>query len=143
MYIITETNYEQIPLNRTLVESDIKKDVDRTFPDHKYFEKSEFGYYGQFALLRVLGQFASAYSEVGYCQGMNFIAAFILLVSGGNEVESFCMLEAIIYHFNIRNFYTENMPELKKYLAEFDCLFQKNYKLLYIHFKENEIHEDM
>lgn len=141
--IISEKQYKHIPLDRVMTHSVIKKDVNRTFPEHKYFDKKYCGYFGQYALLRVLSKFASAYPEIGYCQGMNFIAGLILIVSGGNEIESFCMLEAIIFHFNIGQFFSEDMPELKKALEDFDISFQKSMKQLYWHFKYNEIYEDM
>ena len=141
--IISEINYKNIPLSDIELNEIIKKDINRTFPEHKFFDISFYGYYGQYSLYRILGKFASAYSEVGYCQGMNFIVGFLLIVSGGNEIECYCMLEAIIFHFNIRRFYTEEMLELKKYLEEFNGLFQKNLKHLYWHFKINEITEDM
>ena len=140
---ITEKDYNSIPLNDNLAEHDIKKDINRTFPELTYFDREKYGFYGQFALMRVLGKFATAYPDIGYCQGMNFVVGLLLLVSGGNEAETFCMLEAIICHFKIREFYTENMPELKKTLTEFDNHFQSSLKQLYFHFRENEIFEDM
>ena len=140
---ITEEDYKSIPLDDSLVEKVIKKDISRTFPELAYFDREKYGFYGQFALMRVLGKFATAYPDVSYCQGMNFVVGLLLLVSGGNETEAFCMLEAIIYHFNLKQFYTENMPELKKTLTEFDLCFQDSFKQLYFHFKDNEISEDM
>lgn len=143
LVIISEKRYRNIPLDRQMIDSVIIKDVHRTFPEHKYFDKKFFGYYGQYALLRVLAKFSSAYPDVGYCQGMNFVVGFMLIVSGGNEIECFCMLEAIIYHFNIGKFFSEGMPELKKALGDFDINFQKSMNTLYWHFKDNEVYEDM
>lgn len=141
--LLSEEKYKSIPLDRNLMGDVIKKDVDRTFPDHKYFDKQEYGYIGQFALLRILCKFSTLYFNVGYCQGMNFIAGFLLIVSGGREIESFCMLEAIIYHFKIDDFYTEHMVGLKNSLIEFNELFQRDLKNLYWHFRDNDISDDM
>ena len=141
--VISSFDYEHIQLDKKITENVIIKDIDRTFPEHNYFNKEKFGYYGQFSLMRVLGKFATAYPEISYCQGMNFIVGLLLMVSGGNEVESFCMLDAILYQFNIKEFFTENMPELKRFLVEFDSIFQSNCRLLYMHFMKNEISEDM
>lgn len=140
---LTENEYKYIPVDKEIVETVIKKDIDRTFPDRNYFDKNSFGFHGQFALLRVLGKFATICTEISYCQGMNFIVGLLLMVSGGNETESFGMLEAIIHHFNIKGFYTENMPELKRSLMEFDIAFQSSMRNLYMHFKKQGIFEDM
>lgn len=143
LFVIPETEYKSIPYDNLDINSVIKKDVNRTFPEHKYFDKERFGFYGQFALMRVLGKFARSYPEIEYCQGMNFIVGFLLMISGGDEIETFSMIEAVIHHFGIKTFYTENMPGLKSSLLEFEVLFQKNSKALYWHFRENEIYEDM
>lgn len=39
----------------------------------------------------------SVYNEkVGYCQSMNFIVGFILLLSGGNEVDTFWFFSSLL-----------------------------------------------
>jgi hypothetical protein len=48
------------------------------------------------ALLNVLSAYSIANKEVGYCQSMNFIAGFLLMVSGGEEVESFWVLSGLL-----------------------------------------------
>ena len=93
--------------------SEIEKDVDRTFPEHVYFDKDYYGYIGQFSLSRVLCRFSANNPEIGYCQGVNFIAGFLLMVSGGHEIETYCMLEAVIHRFQIKNFYSEEMLGIK------------------------------
>ena len=141
--VISFSDYTSIPPDLGPLYQVIKKDIDRTFPNHFYFDKEYFGLIGQFALLRVLSKFSSAYPQVGYCQGMNFIAGFLLLVSGGNEIESFSMLEAVIYHFSLKDFFTEGMSQLKKTLTEFDSLFARNLKQLHWHFKVQDLSEDL
>ena len=141
--VISFSDYVSIPPDLGALHQVIKKDIDRTFPNHYYFDKEYFGLMGQFALLRVLSKFASSYPQVGYCQGMNFIAGFLLLVSGGNEIETFSMLEAVIYHFSLKDFFTEGMVQLKKTLADFDSLFAKSLKQLYWHFKVQDLSEDL
>ena len=64
---------------------DIFKDIDRTFPEHPYFNRSEFGSFGQGQLKNVLEAYSIANPNVGYCQSMNFMAGFILMVSGADE----------------------------------------------------------
>jgi Rab-GTPase-TBC domain len=141
--VISQKNYESISLDMDTVSSDIIKDLDRTFPNHKYFDKEYYGYYGQFSLMRVLGKFAWTNPDIKYCQGMNFLAGYLLIVSGGKEIETFCMLESLLHNFKLKKFYSSEMSDLKKSLASFDVQFQRSLKQLYWHFKINEISEDM
>ena len=54
----------------------INKDVERTFPGHPQFESRG----GIEALRRVLLAFSVHNPEVGYCQSINFLAGFLLLL---------------------------------------------------------------
>ena len=51
------------------------QDLPRTFPGHRWVEGEE----GQEALRRVLVALSLHCKEVGYCQGLNFLAAMLLL----------------------------------------------------------------
>ncbi|OMJ81290.1 hypothetical protein SteCoe_18284 [Stentor coeruleus] len=135
-------DYMSIPMTNDYAH-DIYKDLDRTFPEHKYFNKSELGYYGQIALKRILNKFAHKYGKIGYCQGMNFITGFLLMVSGGKEVEVFAFLEAFYIKYTLEDFYTEDMKGLKHFLWIFDKTFESKFCKLYWHFKNEDISEDM
>lgn len=67
----------------------IDKDLNRTFPTHPYFAITQNGGVGQKALRNILQAYCVYNEKVGYCQSMNFIAGFILMVSGSREKESF------------------------------------------------------
>ncbi|CAE8599971.1 unnamed protein product, partial [Polarella glacialis] len=54
----------------------IEIDISRTFPDMPLFDKEQ-----QESLLRILHAYANLNPEVGYCQGMNFVAGLLLMVS--------------------------------------------------------------
>lgn len=54
----------------------IERDVDRTFPRHIIFIENNGS--GQCALRRILHAYAALDPEVGYCQGMGFIAGLLL-----------------------------------------------------------------
>ena len=58
-------------------EAIIKKDIFRTFPAHDYFK--EVGGVGQDTLLNISKAYAVYDSDVGYYQGLTFIAASLLL----------------------------------------------------------------
>ena len=49
----------------------------RTFPQHDYF-KSQLGA-GQLALFNILKAYSLVDSEVGYCQGLGFVAGILLM----------------------------------------------------------------
>lgn len=68
----------------------IEKDLPRTFPGHAIY-RHELGIE---ALRRVLIAFSWSNSFVGYCQSMNFIAGFLLLVL--DEEDSFWMLKHLV-----------------------------------------------
>eukprot|EP01039_Chlorochromonas_danica_P013685 gene13685-15873_t len=59
------------------VKDDIEKDVDRTFPEHVYFENAGRG---EAVLRRVLQAFAIHNPDIGYCQSLNFVAGMILIL---------------------------------------------------------------
>ena len=55
----------------------IKKDIDRTFPNHLHFEDPEAQ--GKQPLFNILKAYSLIDKEVGYCQGLSFLAAALLL----------------------------------------------------------------
>jgi hypothetical protein len=122
------------------VDVQIKKDLNRTLSEIYDINPNDT----QNHLYRVLRTFSSIDKTVGYCQGMNFIAGFLLLISDFNEVDSFYMMlnlfsETFSDNFGIRGFFTEDFPLLNAYLYVFDHYFEKEFPLLFNHFKELEI----
>jgi len=51
--------------------------VGRTFPSHPYF-KSQLGA-GQLSLFNILKAYSLVDTEVGYCQGLAFVAGILLM----------------------------------------------------------------
>ena len=66
-------------------------DVPRTFPDIKSFDEEQ-----QQRLKRVLNAYAGSNPEIGYCQGMNYVAGLLLLVSDNEALEK--KKKSIIYY---------------------------------------------
>jgi hypothetical protein len=77
--------------------------------------------------------------DVGYCQSLNFVAAFMLLISGGNEIEVFYMLCEIVDKFHLDGVYKEGMPYLPTLLSTFNRVFEIKMPMLYEHFQEEMI----
>uniref|UniRef100_A0A1D2AGT9 Rab-GAP TBC domain-containing protein n=1 Tax=Auxenochlorella protothecoides TaxID=3075 RepID=A0A1D2AGT9_AUXPR len=70
----------------------IELDAPRTFPQNGWVQ----GQQGQAALTRVLCAFAMHSPEVGYCQGMNYIAALLLLALECDQEAAFWVLASLI-----------------------------------------------
>jgi hypothetical protein len=126
------------------IDNQIKKDLNRTFSEIYEINPNDT----QNHLYRLLRAFSSIDKAVSYCQGMNFIAGFLLLISDFNEVDSFYMLinlfsETFTGKFGIRGFFTDDFPLLKAYIYVFDHCFQKFFPKLFTHFKELEIPDEV
>eukprot|EP00808_Paulinella_micropora_P004590 g30733.t1 len=73
----------------------IQKDVSRTFPRHILFLENKKGRsIGKEALYNVLNSYAIFDPEVGYCQGMGFIAGMLLMYMG--EEDAFWLLHRLV-----------------------------------------------
>lgn len=53
----------------------IRRDVDRTYPDHEFFRNQD----GQESLFNVMKAYSIHDPEVGYCQGSAFICGLLLI----------------------------------------------------------------
>ena len=65
-------------------ENIIQRDIHRTFPAHDYFKR--VGSQGQDSLYRISKAYSVYDQEVGYCQGLSFLAAALLLHVSGTEL---------------------------------------------------------
>lgn len=70
-------NYRLLITKESNCENVIQRDIARTFPAHDFFK--EAGGLGQDSLYRVSKAYAVYDTEVGYCQGLSFLAATLLL----------------------------------------------------------------
>jgi len=78
----------------------IKLDIPRTFSTHILFREGN----GKGQLLNILTAYSIFNPEVGYCQGMNFVCA-CLLINNLSEEEAFWMLVGIMENFQ-ENYYS-------------------------------------
>lgn len=90
-----------------IIEISIEKDLDRTYPDLAYFQGD-----GRRSLEELLKVFALSESEIGYVQGLNFVAGLCLLVMNGDSPKAYCLLKRLVRGLNLRGLYTENLPKL-------------------------------
>jgi hypothetical protein len=87
---------------------DIDKDVPRTFPGMKKFNAEA----GKASLRNVLRAYATYDAEVGYCQGMNFLAG-LLLMWLADEADAFGALVEIMHERGFRAYYLKSMSLLQ------------------------------
>ncbi|KAJ7964750.1 TBC1 domain family member 2A [Quillaja saponaria] len=82
----------------------IDHDLPRTFPGHPWLDTPE----GHAALRRVLVAYSFRDSDVGYCQGLNYVAALLLLVMKTEE-DAFWMLSVLLENVLVNDCYTTNL----------------------------------
>jgi hypothetical protein len=126
------------------VDIQIKKDLNRTLSDEPSFSMTET----QACLYRLLKAFANLDPEVAYCQGMNFIFGFLLLLSDFKETDTLYLIMALFSStftnkFNLRGFYLNNFPLLKLYLKIFDYYFERRIPNLKKHFTDLDIPDEI
>uniref|UniRef100_A0A8C6QTU5 Growth hormone-regulated TBC protein 1 n=1 Tax=Nannospalax galili TaxID=1026970 RepID=A0A8C6QTU5_NANGA len=85
-------------------------DLNRTFPDNVRFRKTAEPCL-QKTLYNVLLAYGLHNRGVGYCQGMNFIAGYLILITK-NEEESFWLLDALVGRI-LPDYYSPAMLGLK------------------------------
>ena len=101
----------------------IEKDIYRTFPTHCLFRSRGVGC----AMLRsVLRVYACFDPEVGYCQGMNFIAGFLLLQFSPQD--AFCCLCALFHdpRWNLRKVFQQGFPLVAQLNKSFEKILRKH-----------------
>ncbi|XP_011505946.1 PREDICTED: growth hormone-regulated TBC protein 1-A [Ceratosolen solmsi marchali] len=92
----------------------IKTDLPRTFPDNIFFNNTDRH---QRQLFNILLAFAHHNRQVGYCQGLNYIAGLLLLVTKSEET-AFWLLKVLIERI-LPEYYT---PTMKGLITDIDVL---------------------
>lgn len=121
----------------TTIKEMIVRDIDRTFP---YSEYSQMSINYPDHLFNLLKAFANIDKQIGYCQGMNFIVAFLLILSEWNERDAFFLLIALFSNtfkdkpYSLRGFFIEGFPLLLYFNHLFSIAFEKHLPKLNSHF---------
>ncbi|XP_054709766.1 TBC1 domain family member 1-like [Uloborus diversus] len=113
----------------------ISCDIGRTFPDHPFFKQTLGS--GQLALYNVLKAYSLSDTEVGYCQGLGFIAGIFLLHM--KEFHAFSMMRFIMFNLGIRRLYKEELVAFQVQMYQLSRLLHDNHKDLYDHFDKFDI----
>ena len=116
---------------------EIKRDVNRTF----YTDKFKSGN-GKLFLINILSALAFIRPEIGYCQGMNFIAgALIDLIE--EEEKVFWIFLSFIDNIDMNLLYLKNMPDYSIRLFQLNYFIKLYFPELFNHFKKNQITPDL
>lgn len=111
----------------------IDNDLPRTSPGHKWLDTAE----GQASLRRVLVGYSFRDSEVGYCQGLNYVAALLLLVMETEE-EAFWMLAVLLENVLVNDCYTKDLSGCHVEHRTFRQFLVKNCPRINAHFEDIE-----
>lgn len=130
----------------------IDRDVGRTFPHHILFHGDFALSTGQRQLRRLLRAYAARDPEVGYCQGMAFVAAVVLLVAP--EPQAYQIFCALMRDSNcatrganlgcgrhsMRQLYRAGFPLLQTLLAELESHVKSLLPALSAHLQTHDVH---
>lgn len=131
----SELCYEDLLKQLTTHQHAILIDLGRTFPGHPYFAKALGP--GQLELFNLLKAYSLLDTEVGYCQGISFIAGILLMHM--EEKAAFELTHHLMMGLNLRKQYCPNMMALQVKLYQLMRLIHDHYKDLYTHFETHEI----
>lgn len=130
-----ETPYQDLLKQLTAQQHAILVDLGRTFPTHQYFS-AQLGA-GQLSLYNLLKAYSLLDTEVGYCQGISFVAGLLLLHM--SEEQSFDTLKFLMYDLGIRRQYRPDMISLQIQMYQLSRLLHDYHRNLYSHLDEHEI----
>ncbi|CAH1777592.1 unnamed protein product [Owenia fusiformis] len=127
--------YHELLKQLTTQQHAILIDLGRTFPSHPYFA-AQLGP-GQLALFNLLKAYSLLDQEVGYCQGLSFVAGILLMHMG--EDSAFEAMKYVMFNLGFRKQYRPDMTSLQIQMYQLSRLIHDRHKDLYDHFETNEI----
>ncbi|XP_059418068.1 TBC1 domain family member 4-like isoform X6 [Carassius carassius] len=130
-----ETSYQDLLKQLTAQQHAILVDLGRTFPTHQYFS-TQLGA-GQLSLYNLLKAYSLLDTEVGYCQGISFVAGLLLLHM--SEEQAFDTLKFLMYDLGIRRQYRPDMISLQIQMYQLSRLLHDYHRNLFTHLEEHEI----
>ncbi|KAK7472854.1 GTPase-activating protein [Stygiomarasmius scandens] len=120
-------------------EKAILRDLGRTFPHHDFFSDGQG--IGQENLYNVLKAYSLYDIQVGYCQGLPFVVAVLLL--NMPDEEAFSLTVRLMQVYDLRGNFLPEMPSLSLRLFQFDRLVEELLPVLHVHFLRQNIKSSM
>ena len=116
---------------------EINRDINRTFYTEKFVEGN-----GKKMLINILTALAFIRPEIGYCQGMNFIAGALINFID-NEEKCFWIFLSFIDNIEMNLLYLKNMPDYSIRVYQLKSFIKEYFPELAVHFKKNQINPDV
>ncbi|KIY73048.1 RabGAP/TBC [Cylindrobasidium torrendii FP15055 ss-10] len=134
-----ESEYLKLLKESSPHEKAITRDLGRTFPHHAFFTDGQG--IGQENLFNVLKAYSLHDPQVGYCQGLPFVVAILLL--NMPDEEAFSLLCRLMEVYDLRGHFLPEMPKLQSRLFQFDRLIEEMLPVLHVHFLRQGIKSSM
>ncbi|KIY50347.1 RabGAP/TBC [Fistulina hepatica ATCC 64428] len=132
-----ENTYVKLLKETSPHEKAITRDLGRTFPHHAFFTDGHG--IGQENLFNVLKAYSLYDPQVGYCQGLPFVVAILLL--NMPDEEAFSLLVRLMHDYGLQGHFLPEMPKLQ--LRLFDRLMEEMLPVLHVHFLRQGIKSSM
>ncbi|XP_027195339.1 GTPase activating protein and centrosome-associated [Dermatophagoides pteronyssinus] len=129
LFVTQESSYESI----------ILRDISRTFTAHEKFRDS--GSDQQESLFRICKAYSNYDSEIGYCQGLSYLIAALLL--NMPEEQAFLVLIQIMYRYGLRDLFKSGLENLHCKFYQLERLLDEQIPELYCHFIDLHIEAHM
>jgi len=125
-------DHYRILLTKTApTEQIILRDVHRTYPAHENFRNTSSSSLID-SLFKVCKAYAVYDEEVGYCQGLSFLVAALLLHMP--EEQAFCVFVRVMTQYGLRDLFRNNFDALYLKFYQLERLLEDNMPDLYQHF---------
>ncbi|KAF8200794.1 rab-GTPase-TBC domain-containing protein [Pholiota molesta] len=134
-----EATYLRLLKETSTHEKAITRDLGRTFPHHDFFTDGQG--IGQENLFNVLKAYSLYDPVVGYCQGLPFIVAILLL--NMPDEEAFSLLVRLMSVYDLQGHFLPEMPKLQLRLFQFDRLVEELLPVLHVHFLRQGVKSSM
>lgn len=134
-HLYYNTPYDELLRQLTSHQHAILIDLGRTFPQHAYFAPPLGP--GQLSLFNILKAYSLLDPEVGYCQGLSFVAGVLLLHA--DETDAYKLLRHLMFVRGLRTHYLPDMEALQVQLYQLSRLLHDRLPALYAHFDVNDV----
>ncbi|CAH0521237.1 unnamed protein product [Peronospora belbahrii] len=144
---------DQATLKLTGMEGEISRDIERTFPADPFFSDEDDG---RRLLGNVLKAVAVYADDIGYCQGMNYVVASLLLVMKDvREIKTldldglsmqeaaFWVTASFIRRKGMADLWKHKMPGLSQCIYLFQELLRLHFHDLSTHFRQIGLHSSI
>ena len=115
----------------------IDLDIDRTFPHHFLFCGTPTSSPIKQALRHILLSYSESDPSIGYCQGMNFIVAFLLTYFDAEQAEEFFF--KMMKSLDFRRLYTTEFDGLREVIEAQEAIMQDEMPDLFNHFRSEDV----